>query len=76
MTATTPEIVTTDVETFNAGRATAVLQRHHLAAGEVRFDVWANVVGTDSCGDPEALLDASAVLRRAAHALKKATSEL
>lgn len=73
MSAPTPEIVSTDVETFQTGWAKAVLQRHDFAGGEVRYDVYANLgVDSASCDDPEALLNAAAVLGRAAHALKHA----
>lgn len=68
---TIPEITTSDVQTFAAGQAEAVLQRHALAAGDVQYDVYASL-GFDigSCGDPARLFDAASVLMQSGNALR------
>jgi hypothetical protein len=72
-TTTTPEIVTTDVATYTAGRAIAIVQRHDFADGEVRHDMWTNRGDFDpeSCDDPDAAVDYGTVTTQAGHKLRE-----
>jgi hypothetical protein len=73
MSAPAPEVVTTDVATYTAGRAKAIVQRHAIADGEVRFDIWADRgdSAAGGCADADAAVDYGTVVVQAGHKLRE-----